>query len=142
MVSNQSNLMYLPAGKVIAAGTDIMQAGLQKTWEQDFDERLDYMQYKIDKLTESMSAKQAVAPIDPEQQRNIRQAGILNNASDREILDTMLSYMNGDISIESLPYASAEARINNNKNVKQAGIKKTSDIDIMNTMLEFSGGLH
>jgi len=86
MVLNQNNLMYLPPSKVIAAGTNkrnLMQAGMQKTWEQEIDERMDYITYRIDELLQKeQNLKQAgvLKQVNPEEQRNLKIASICNKA--------------------------------------------------------------
>ena len=50
MVSNQSNLFYVPTGRVIAAGTNLKQAGIQnkEIKRKDLEDRLDYLLYTTD----------------------------------------------------------------------------------------------
>ena len=72
---------------------------------------------------------------------NVKQAGILNKDSDREIVDTMLGFMNGDLNGGYQPPAIGMLSDNpQQSNLKQAGIqKKVSDIKMLNDFLEFSG---
>ena len=147
MNSNQSNLMYLPPSKVIAAGTNrnnLVQAGLPgRTLEQEIDERIDYLTYKIDKLIQAdNNSKQAgvTKQVSLEEQRNLKIAGILNSTTEAEKTETMLKFMNGEISMEYLPWSTVEAnrQKQQDKNIKQAGTK-ASEIEMLRTFAEFGG---
>jgi uncharacterized protein YjgD (DUF1641 family) len=149
MVLNQNNLMYLPPSKVIAAGTNkrkLMQAGMKNTWEQEIDERMDYITYRIDELLQKeQNLKQAgvLKQVNPEEQRNLKIASIYNKANDEEVLDTMLEFIEGDMTGGYQPPAIGMMSDNSlQSNLKQASIAKKSpqnDIEMLNTFLEFGG---
>jgi 2-keto-4-pentenoate hydratase/2-oxohepta-3-ene-1,7-dioic acid hydratase in catechol pathway len=91
LVSQNSNLFYLPAGKVIAAGTNrnLMQAGVLTAMTEDnvqiskreLIEQIDYLKYQVDKLMKIQESRQAVVEeevkVDPEEQRNMKMAALL-----------------------------------------------------------------
>jgi hypothetical protein len=141
MVLNQSNLMYLPAGRIIAAGTDkrnLMQAGLQKTREQEIDERIDYLTYKIDKLLQSEQNLKQVGvakQVSLEEQRALKQAAILNNATKEQVFETFRAFSNNE---------DVQFDVPRRKNVMQTGIRQASirrqppsDYEMLQTFREF-----
>jgi hypothetical protein len=114
----------------------------QKTWKE-LDDRIDYLMYKADKLLQTeQNIKQAgVRELTPEEKRHIRQAAVLNNTSDRKMLDTMFEFMQGDSTGGYQPPAIGMLSDNpQQSNLKQAGIsnkKNVSDIEMLKTFMEF-----
>lgn len=93
--------------------------------------------YGID-LNEDVT-KNITATADPEQQRNIKIAGILNGASEQEKTDTMLRFMNGEISMEYIPISAFDTK--EQRNIKQAAIRANREKPevILQTFMEFGG---
>ena len=128
MVSNQSNLFYLPAGKVIAAGTDIniMQAGLPRKDLASI--RAEYEQLKKEIETQFQDLEQT--------SNNIRQSGIYQKPSEQQIFETFLAFSNNEDLSFNLP---------RRKNVMQTGIrqasvrKPASDLERLQTFMEYGG---
>ena len=94
--------------------------------------------YGIDLGSSEDDTKNRIAA-DPEQQRNIKIAGILNGASEQEKTDTMLRFMNGEISMEYIPISAFDTK--EQRNIKQAAIRVNREkLEVtLQTFMEFGG---
>lgn len=73
-------------------------------------------------------------------QRNMKMAAVYNQATDNEVLDTIIGFMDGSISMEYLPMSLFESE-GRSKDIKQAAIKANREKPevMLQTFMEFGG---